>query len=55
MYGDEEWARSITVTRDEAKREIDKHMSDGGFDQFLKECGDRPEYKGSKVLDWLGY
>lgn len=44
-----------TVTRAEAKAEIDKHDCDGGFAAFLAEVGDREEYEGKVVLDWLGY
>lgn len=44
------------VTREEARLEIEKHdTGDDGFETFLKDVGDRPLYKGSEVLDWLGY
>jgi hypothetical protein len=43
------------VTRAEAEAEIAKHDCDGGFPAFLAEVGDRPEYQGNEVLDWLGY
>ncbi|CBJ36130.1 conserved hypothethical protein (plasmid) [Ralstonia solanacearum CMR15] len=43
------------VTRAEAKAEIDKHDCDGGFAAFIAEVGDREEYTGKDVLDWLGY
>jgi hypothetical protein len=43
------------VTRAEAEAEIAKHDCDGGFPAFLTEVGDRPEYQGNEVLDWLGY
>ncbi|CAE6842653.1 hypothetical protein [Paraburkholderia aspalathi] len=43
------------VTRAEAKAEIDKHDCEGGWEGFLAEAGDRPEYEGRDVLDWLGY
>lgn len=46
-------ALDLTVTRDEARREIEKHECD--FLEFLREVGDRPEYEGKEVLDWLGY
>jgi hypothetical protein len=48
-------AREATVSRADARREIEKHEADGGFAAFLEEVGDRPEYKGKEVLDWLGY
>ena len=54
IYGDEDWARSITVTQAEAKREIAKHDGEG-WTQFLIDCGDKANYPGSVVLDWLGY
>lgn len=43
------------VTRAEAKAEIEKHDIDGTFETFLAEVGDREEYEGREVLDWLGY
>jgi len=42
-------------TREEARLEIAKHASDGGFPAFLAEVGDKPEYSGAEVLGWLGY
>ena len=42
-------------TREEARLEIAKHASDGGFKAFLAEVGDKAEYTGAEVLDWLGY
>ena len=46
-------AMEATVTRTEAMREIDKHNAD--WPTFLEEVGDKEEYQGSEVLDWLGY
>lgn len=43
------------VTRAEAEAEIAKHDAEGGFAAFLVEVGDREEYEGKEVLDWLGY
>ncbi|KGC70286.1 MULTISPECIES: hypothetical protein [Burkholderia] len=43
------------VTRAEAEAEIARHDAEGGFSAFLKEVGDREEYEGKEVLDWLGY
>lgn len=42
-----------TVSRSEAQFEIEQHGCD--FDEFLRDCGDKPEYKGAEVLGWLGY
>lgn len=42
------------VTREEARREIAKHDGEG-FEEFLADVGDKPEYTGQEVLDWLGY
>lgn len=48
-------ALEATVTRAEAEAEIAKHDVDGGFALFLTEVGDKSEYEGREVLDWLGY
>jgi hypothetical protein len=48
-------AMEAEVTREEAKAEIDRHDSDGGWDVFIAEHGDHPEYEGATVLGWLGY
>ncbi|WP_193389796.1 hypothetical protein [Burkholderia cepacia] len=50
-----EEACDLMVTRAEAEAEIRKHDVDGGFAAFLAEVGDKPEYEGKDVLDWLGY
>jgi hypothetical protein len=50
-----EEAREMTVTRAKAKAEIAIHDCEGGFGAFLEEVGDRAEYQGKEVLDWLGY
>jgi hypothetical protein len=42
------------VTREEARREIANHDSDG-FAAFLIDCGDAETYDSAVVLDWLGY
>lgn len=47
-------AVEATVTREEARREIDKHDCDG-WDAFIADVGDKPEYDGAEVLGWLGY
>lgn len=48
-----EEAFDTTVSRKEAFREIRRHGAD--FTEFLRDCGDFPEYDGSIVLTWLGY
>ncbi|HDR9764289.1 TPA: hypothetical protein QDC44_008581 [Burkholderia cepacia ATCC 25416] len=50
-----EEACDLTVTRAEAEAEIGKHHVEGGFASFLEDVGDKPEYEGKEVLDWLGY
>ena len=46
-------ALEYEVTRAEARREIALHDAD--WWQFLEEVGDKEEYMGYEVLDWLGY
>lgn len=41
------------VTRQEAIREVQQHNI--SVDEFLEEVGDKETYKGSEVLNWLGY
>jgi len=48
-------ALDAEITREEAQREIAKHDVPGGFQLFLQEVGDKEEYLGHEVLDWLGY
>jgi len=48
-------ACEATITRAEAESEIAKHDCEGGFTAFLVDVGDRAEYTGQEVLDWLGY
>ena len=55
MYRSYEDACLARVTRSQAKAEIDRHDIDGGFEQFLLDVGDRDQYLGKEVLDWLGY
>lgn len=50
-----EEAVDMEVTRREAQLEIARHDVDGGFEQFLKDVGDKETYTGKEVLDWLGY
>lgn len=48
-------ALDAEITREEARLEIAKHDAPGGFQLFLQEAGDKDEYLGHEVLDWLGY
>lgn len=48
------WEALGLVTRAEVIAEIDRHDVEGGSAAFLA-VGDKPEYIGSEVLDWLGY
>lgn len=48
-------ALDAKVTREEARREIAKYDVPGGFELFLQEVGDKAEYLGREVLDWLGH
>lgn len=53
MFRSYEEAAEATVTRAEAAAEIARHDAD--FSAFLAEVGDKEEYEGREVLDWLGY
>lgn len=46
-------ACEMTITRAEAEAEVRRH--DGNFAEFLADVGDREEYEGREILDWLGY
>ena len=46
-------ALEAIVTRSEAKREIELHFL--SFQDFVEDVGLKKEYKGSEVLNWLGY
>lgn len=41
------------ISRARAIEEVNRHHCD--VDDFLAEVGDRAEYRGSEVLNWLGY
>lgn len=41
------------ITRQEAIREIKKHGLDPT--EFFTDVGDKEEYIGQEILDWLGY
>ena len=47
-------AKEATVSREEALREIAKHDCEGAA-AFLSDVGNKSEYTGAEVLDWLGY
>lgn len=48
-----ELAEEAVVTRQQALVEVWGHQLDP--QEFLKECGDQPLYRGKVLLDWLGY
>jgi hypothetical protein len=53
MYDNEEDAREATLTREQAINEVAAH--DASIEEFLEDVGDRSEYEGYEILDWLGY
>ncbi|UAJ12963.1 hypothetical protein [Polymorphobacter megasporae] len=48
-------AWDVEISRAEAIAEIDKHDVEGGSAAFLAEVGDKQDYRGAEVLEWLGY
>lgn len=46
-------AMLATVSRVEATYELEAHGRT--FAEFASEVGEREEYKGSEILEWLGY
>ena len=48
-----EQAIKYKVTKKEAKKEIELHFLD--FNDFLNDIGNKKYYKGSQILNWLGY
>jgi hypothetical protein len=48
-----EEAMQEEVSREEARREILRHGHDP--EDFFREVGDRLQYPGAEVLEWLGY
>lgn len=52
-----ESAKGITITKARARIEIvKKHsLSEDQFEMFLEECGDKPSYLATDILDWLNY
>jgi hypothetical protein len=47
-------ACEATVSQVEAAAEVAKH-DDADFSEFLEDVGDKLEYTGKEILDWLGY
>jgi|TARA_R110002167_G_scaffold294935_1_gene499525 hypothetical protein len=43
------------LTPEEARLEIERHASDGGWKAFIHDCGQHETYTGEVVLGWLGY
>lgn len=53
MGGYRYWeAMNMTVTKAEAKAEIEKYETEG-FEQFIEEFGDHAEYEGADVLSFI--
>jgi hypothetical protein len=48
-----EEAMDAIVTKAEAEAEIRRHSQDPA--EFFADIGERAEYDGSEVLEWLGY
>jgi hypothetical protein len=53
MYTTYEDAAEATISRQQAIREVKKHHSN--VEEFFAEVGEKAEYSGKEVLDWLGY
>jgi hypothetical protein len=53
MYGDLQSAMEATVSKAQARREIEKHNA--SWAEFVAECGEYESYSGADVLGWLGY
>lgn len=49
----EEEYRDITVSRRDALYQLDQHGAD--YDEFYDDLGFHESYKGSEILNWLGY
>lgn len=46
-------ACETTVSRSEALAELKAHDAD--LEEFFADVGNKEEYTGQEVLDWLGY
>lgn len=42
-----------TFTRAEVAAEMKRHSCE--MSEFVEDCGDKEEYTGQELLDWLGY
>jgi hypothetical protein len=52
----EEAIEAEDVTREEARAEINRHLDlHCNWEIFLEQVGDKNEYTGKEILDWLGY
>ncbi len=50
-----EEAYEATISKDVALAYVAQHDVDNSKGGFLNEVGDKDEYSGQEVLDWLGY
>lgn len=51
-----ESAEGMTISRERALRELEKHYIDAeGIQAFFSDLGEHEEYDAQGVLDWLGY
>lgn len=51
-----ESAEGIIISRDRAIVELKSHgVPEDGIEEFLSDCGDKPQYAATEVLTWLGY
>ena len=53
MYDNEEDAREAKLTKEQAIKEVAAHGL--SVEEFVEDVGDKAEYKGWEVLNWLGY
>ena len=53
MTLDEVFNGRMTVSQDEARREVIKHGAD--WTEFVQDNGERQTYRARRVLEWLGY
>jgi hypothetical protein len=50
-----ESAEGIIISHKRAIKELESHGAMAEIDSFYEELGDKPEYKASDVLAFLGY
>lgn len=48
-----ESAEGITISKERAKYEIEKHCS--RWQEFTEDCGEYRSYDAQAVLAWIGY